>query len=165
MSFTCTKAAGWTPVWRVYVCVWETQGEFVYFRVWLTASALWTNSLTAAPDTCEFLVTSFWCDFKPVYTVIKEWNQWVKTKQFLPADSFALLPHCLLPFLAPVDPEAWEAFAKFLKVWRRYHKSSNSAFICKTTKHDDYQNYHLGKFKNNHPGISWVQYRLSLFVV
>lgn len=82
-------------MWRVYVCVWETQHECVYFRVWLTASALWTNSLTAAPDTCEFLVTSFWCDFNPIYTLIKEWNQWVKTKQFLPADSVASLPSAI----------------------------------------------------------------------
>lgn len=78
------------------VCVWETLGECVsvcvYLRVWLTASALWTNSFPAAPDTCEFLVTSFWGDFKPIYTLIKEWNQWVKTKKFLLADSIASSP-------------------------------------------------------------------------
>ncbi len=120
---------------RVYVCVWETQGECVYFRVWLTALALWTKSLTAAPDTWEFLVTSFWCDFKPIYTLIKEWNQWVKTKQFLPADSIGSLP-------SAIPRTCWSRGLQscsqtFLKVWHRPH--SRASLLYAGTKHDDYQ--------------------------
>lgn len=111
--------------------VWETQGECVYFRVWLTASALWTNSLTAAPDTCEFLVTSFWCDFKPIYTLIKEWNQTILACRLNCLTAFCHSSHLLIPRLM-------KRSHTFLKVWRRPH-SRASQLLYARTKHEDYQ--------------------------